>query len=141
MPLRPSRGQTMELVALVLLRETKKNKELLFVRPRGGQFFELPSIRLIGREDHKEAAGRLLKTRLLVDYQNLRWTGATVGQPYGQLQIIRLYTADPTGKPIPNKRFEEIWWVSKTEAALKQAKFTERTQAFIFPELDKNGLW
>jgi hypothetical protein len=126
---------------LIVCRLSNHVKEFLFIKPHNELFLELPSIKLGHRDNHKKAVVKLLKSSLRIEYENLRWIGFTSGQPYGWYVHMRVYAADLVSMPNDNPSYDDMSWFNQANAMANFSRFSEATQAFIFPYFDKQNIW
>lgn len=129
--------------AFLLFRSNNNNeKEILFVRPYGKDFYILPGGKQEEGETIEEALVREMQEELQVDVSGVEEVGVVDGAtPDGRSLCIRLFTGSIQGELIPSAEIKEVAWLGKTDTINMQQTMTPMSIDHLLPYLSDNKFW
>ena len=129
--------------ALLLFRNNNNNeKEILFVRPHGKDFYILPGGKQEEGETIEAALVREMQEELQVDVSDIEEVGVVEGAtPDGRPLRIRLFTGFVHGQLTPSAEIKEVAWLSRADAAKMQQAMTPMSIDHLLPYLSDNKFW
>lgn len=127
--------------ALLLFRDGKDAKELMFVREHDKSFFVFPGGKQEDGETIEQTLVREIQEELSAEIRNAQKLGVATGQtPDGRDLEMHLFTADLLSELKASGEIAEIIWLDRS-SILKNDKITPITHHHVIPFLDKKGIW
>ena len=128
--------------ALLLFRDNKDTKELMFVRPYGKPYYVFPGGKQEEGESIEQALAREIREELSASIDSIHKLGVVNGQtPDGRDLEMHLFTAELLGEPTAAAEIAEIFWLDRKSTLKNKHLMTPMTLDHVIPFLDKNHMW
>jgi len=128
--------------ALLLFRELNGQKQLLFVKTHGRDFYIFPGGVRDSEEDFESILHRETKNNLDIEIENIRDIDISTGHtPSGVPLEMHLFTAIQTREPTAKNEIEKLWWMSRDEALRNKKDLTPIALDKVFPLLKDKKIW
>jgi 8-oxo-dGTP diphosphatase len=126
--------------ALLVFKENKT--EILFVRPRGRDYFIFPGGKKEDDESIDDALQREIHEELNTQAKDIRKIGIVNGiTPDGREMEMHLYIAQLVGIPMPHAEIQELKWMSKDYIKQNKNIMTPMTLDHVLPFLKEHDIW
>jgi 8-oxo-dGTP pyrophosphatase MutT (NUDIX family) len=130
------------IVKAALLTFRNNDTELLFVRPKGRDYFIFPGGKQDPGETIDKALERELEEELGCQVDEAKNLGTVRGEtPDGRDIEMHLYSAELIGEPKPQAEIVELKWLTREEALQNSAHMTPMTLDHVLPFLSNQGIW
>lgn len=130
------------IVKAALLTFQNNGKELLFVRPRGQDYFIFPGGKQEANETIEKALERELDEELGCEAKGVEKLGAVSGKtPDGRDMEMHLFGAQLVGIPKPQAEIVDYKWMTREVALQNSSHMTPMTLEHVLPFLSSQGIW
>lgn len=128
--------------ALLLFRDGRGAKELMFVRPHNKPFYVFPGGKQEAGETIEQALAREIQEELSAGIDNVKKLDAVTGQtPDGRDLEMHLFTADLLNEPKASGEIAEIVWLDRQSALKNKDLITPITLDHVMPLLAQKDIW
>lgn len=117
-------------------------QELLFVQPKGKEYFLFPGGKREKNETIEEALHREIDEELGVRVENVRKVGVVTGKtPDGRDLTMHLYAARLAGNPSPRAEIAKLFWLKRSDLPRYEKEITPIARNYVLPLLEAQDIW